>query len=286
MVVDLVARRLRQFIVVAEELNFTRAGARLFVAQQALSRQIRQLEEELGVQLFERTTRRVALTQAGEALLADARLLVAQADETVDRVRRTAAGKSAVLRLGFVPGGVCPATRRVLAAFEAEHPHVEVRLEETSWNDPDAGLGEEACHAAVLYLPHGQNTLDTVPVDVVSALVALPRGHVLAEREALVAEDLKGLPSVWYDVPTTSFLQRWNVGETAVRTRTVHEWMAAVATGRGFGVTGSGARAFLAVPGITYRPVTGLADLTIGFAARRDEANPYVRALLECARAR
>ncbi|WTX28238.1 LysR substrate-binding domain-containing protein [Streptomyces sp. NBC_00656] len=191
-----------------------------------------------------------------------------------------------MLRLGFIPGGICPATREVLATFEAKYPHVEVRLEETSWSDPDAGLGDEACHAAVLYLPHGQKALDTVPVDVVSALVALPRDHALAARESLVAEDLQALPAVWYDVPATSFLQRWNVGEMAVRTRTLHEWMAAIATGRGFGITGSGARVFLAVPGITYRPVTGLSDLTIGFAARRDEVNSHVGALMGCARAR
>jgi DNA-binding transcriptional LysR family regulator len=81
--VDLDTRLLRGFVAVAEELSFTRAAQRLFIAQQALSAQIRQLEDRLGVELFERTTRRVALTEAGEQLLPHARAALAALDAGV-----------------------------------------------------------------------------------------------------------------------------------------------------------------------------------------------------------
>src|SRR4051794_25135035 len=92
MTVDLDTRLLRAFVAVAEELNFTRAAARLFIAQQALSAQVAQLETRLGVKLFERTTRRVALTEAGSRLLGHARAALAALDAVeaeLDALQRT-----------------------------------------------------------------------------------------------------------------------------------------------------------------------------------------------------
>src|SRR3954452_17737690 len=99
---------LRYFVAVAEELSFTRAAARLYVAQQALSAQVRQLERELGVQLLERTTRRIQLTEAGVVFLRHARSLLAAADAAVDETRRAVgAGR---LRIGFMAGAALELT--------------------------------------------------------------------------------------------------------------------------------------------------------------------------------
>ncbi|MEV6198265.1 LysR substrate-binding domain-containing protein [Streptomyces sp. NPDC051920] len=283
MTVDLDTRRLRSFIAVAEELNFTRAARRLFIAQQALSQQVRQLEEELGVKLLERTTRRVTLTDAGESFLVDARRLVADAESAVDRARLRAAGKTAVLRLGFTPAGIRPGTRRILAAFEARHPEVEVLLREMSWEDPSAGLAGGSAEAAIIQQPCGVPGLRQVAVCEVEPRLVMSPGNPLAGRSSVDANDLAGVPAVAYDVPEASFFTRWNVGFPAARARSVQELLSHAAGGRGFAVVSEHSELYHRAPGVTFRRVTGVPPLRIAFATREDEHNPLVRSLLACA---
>ena len=112
-------RLLRHFVAVADELHFGRAAARLFVAQQALSRDVRRLEERIGVALFDRTSRRVALTAAGEMLLRRARQLLVLHDQTVRELR----GGETTLLVNVVAPGLTPA--RVLAAARSREPSTE-----------------------------------------------------------------------------------------------------------------------------------------------------------------
>src|SRR4249920_2603327 len=95
-------RHFRYFQAIAEELSFSGAARRLNVVQPALSRAIKELEAELGVELFARTRRVVSLTAAGKALLADTALMFERLDQTVRRVRRAAAGQTGELRLGYI----------------------------------------------------------------------------------------------------------------------------------------------------------------------------------------
>src|SRR5215212_10090186 len=107
-------RQLKYFVAVAEELHFRRAADRLYVAQPAISEQIRKLELELGVQLFNRTNRRVEITDAGAALLEEARRLLAQAD-AAERAARTASERAvARLRIGYTPYALTPSVPRAL----------------------------------------------------------------------------------------------------------------------------------------------------------------------------
>src|SRR5689334_14367528 len=108
MPVDLDTRLLRAFVAVAEELSFTRAAERLFVAQQALSSQIRQLEARLGVSLFERTTRRVAPTEAGERLLGHARAALAALDAATAELDALRRAEHATLRVGMSGTAMVP----------------------------------------------------------------------------------------------------------------------------------------------------------------------------------
>lgn len=96
-------RHLRYFVAVAEEMSFTRAAARLHMAQPALSVQIRQLEDELGVPLFDRSRRTIALTEGGTVMLAEARRLLGLLDNAVELVRRTGRGAVGRIAIGFVP---------------------------------------------------------------------------------------------------------------------------------------------------------------------------------------
>jgi DNA-binding transcriptional LysR family regulator len=124
-------RHLRYFVAVAEELHFTRAAERLHIAQPPLSQQIRALEAELGVELFLRTRRSVALTDAGAALLVRAREMLAQAQALPDELRRVARGEVGELRIGFT--STLPLTRvlrDVVADHRRAHPRVALQLRE------------------------------------------------------------------------------------------------------------------------------------------------------------
>src|SRR4030088_1556010 len=109
--VDVQTRRLRYFVALAQELHFSRAAARLHIAQQALSKQIRELEENVGAQLLQRSTRKVELTPAGAAFLKAAHAALAAFDDGVQDARRLARGDAGTLRLGYVVGGALELTR-------------------------------------------------------------------------------------------------------------------------------------------------------------------------------
>jgi DNA-binding transcriptional LysR family regulator len=125
-------RHLRYFTAVAEEQNITRAAARLHVSQPPLSRQIRDLEEELGVQLFRRTARSVELTEAGKLFLNEARAVLLRSDEAVQAVRALAAGTRGQVRVGYAPSLTVEILPRVLKLFEQQQPGTRVSLHDCS----------------------------------------------------------------------------------------------------------------------------------------------------------
>ena len=132
MVLGMELRHLRYFVVVAEEQNVTRAAERLHVSQPALSRQIRDLEEELGVALFQRTAKSVALTEAGKIFLNEARTVLLQAEKAVQTVRAVASGERGRLRIGYAPSLTVELLPKALRAFESATPGVRVTLHDLS----------------------------------------------------------------------------------------------------------------------------------------------------------
>ena len=123
-------RHLRYFVAVAEALSFTRAAERLHMAQPALSVQVRQLEDELGVSLFDRSRRTIALTEGGNVMLTEARRLLSQLDNAVDLVRRTGSGAVGRIAIGFVPSASNAALPPLLRHFSQTHPEVTMHLRE------------------------------------------------------------------------------------------------------------------------------------------------------------
>ena len=121
---------LRSFVAVAEELHFGRAAARVHIVQPALSRQIRALEEELGVRLFERDRRRVALTPAGAVFLEEARSLLEQVARAVEAAQRADRGELGSLRIGYVPAMVSTGLPEMVRRFRERYPDVDVQLQE------------------------------------------------------------------------------------------------------------------------------------------------------------
>ena len=123
-------RHLRYFLAVARELNFSRAALALHIAQPPLSRQIRQLEDELGAELFDRSARPLKLTAAGQFFQGQARQMLERLDEACTATTRIARGGRTWFSIGFVPSTLYGALPEVIRRFRAAHPQVEVGLSE------------------------------------------------------------------------------------------------------------------------------------------------------------
>ena len=199
-------RHLRYFVATAEEGSFVQAARRLSVAQPALSKQVRDLETELGVPLFLRLPRGVRLTQAGEAFLTEARGTLAAAARAVTRARCAAEGGASDLE--FAHGELAVYTAIIedlLAAFRDAHPEAQVRVSSTSDADTFKALRERQVDVASVFIAQwpvkGFDALRLV--DCVTKGVLLPASHPLAARPSVRLADLRNL--TWLH----SASQRW-----------------------------------------------------------------------------
>ncbi len=189
-------RHLRYFTAVAEELNFRRAAEQLHIAQPPLSKQICDLEEELGVQLFLRTKRRVELTEAGRVFLAEARRTLEQAEQAKRAAQRADRGEIGRLVLGFVMSATCTVLPDVLRVFRTRHPAVELVIEESSTDQGIADLHNKRIHVALLRQPVSDEALSIEPVLQEPLILALPEGHPLAGQLQVSVRKLAGEPFI------------------------------------------------------------------------------------------
>ncbi len=185
-------RHLRYFIAIAEERSFTGAAERLWVAQPGLSTQMRRLEAELGVQLFERHPRGIDLTQAGELFLERARVAVSAAAVALATGRDLEAGVIGSLRLGLAAGARWPLASELLLRFGRERPGVELTVVEaygrTLWRDLRAGRLD----ALIAPTGHGSADLRALELGSEDWVVLVGTGHPLAGIGSLDAENLQG----------------------------------------------------------------------------------------------
>jgi DNA-binding transcriptional LysR family regulator len=180
-------RHLRYFQAVAEELSFSRAAKRLHVAQPALSRAIKQLEQSLGAELLERTRHHVRVTPAGAVFLHEIALLLQHVEESVRRVRRTAAGEEGELRLGYIGPPTQPFLGRVLHEYRKRYPLVSIHLEERTpervWEMVAKGRLSAALTRPVL--THEALGLRTIVLREERLGLVVPPGHPLSRRQSV-----------------------------------------------------------------------------------------------------
>jgi DNA-binding transcriptional LysR family regulator len=193
-------RHLRYFVAVGEEQHYGRGAERLRVAQPALSRQIQDLEEEIGFKLFERLSRGVKLSAAGKLFLEDARRILQQVDEATIRARRVASGQSGTLRVGFVESiswhGVVPDSFR---QFRERHPDAELQLRPLSSLQQIDAIGSGQLDAGFLFtIANTDKELAVLEVAVLNLMLAAPKGHPVTKLKKLRLRDLNDASFVWF----------------------------------------------------------------------------------------
>ena len=183
---ELDLRKVRYFVAVAEQLNFGRAAQELHITQPVLSRQIRALERELKVPLFERDKRATRLTPAGEALLDDARGLLSAADAARRRIHDAAAGQRA-FTVGFMPGLIVTSA---VGELSRRHPGLTVEVLRTDWLNQTDVIRDGTVDVGYLRLPVDQRGLELEPLFSEPRVAVVPAAHPLAGKEAVTVSDL------------------------------------------------------------------------------------------------
>jgi DNA-binding transcriptional LysR family regulator len=276
-------RQLRAFLAVAEHLSFTRAAQHLGVAQPALSQTVRTLERELGVALFERTTRSVALTDAGAAFAAELAPAMASIHAAVQGAR---AAQPSVLRVAFKAGGVGPLLTEVLHAFNAAHPHIEITLERLEWGDETRSLRTGACDVALVRPPLDVSGLRTVVLFTDRRVLAVAATHRLARQRRVHIDELADEPIVHGGPHAPAALQDyWTInprpdGRTPVwgpAARSNEEMLEHVALGSAVAITAATVPGYYPRPDIAFRPLDGIPATPLLLASRDHPATKAVR---------
>jgi len=204
-------RHLRYFVAVAEALNFTKAAARLRLAQPSLTRQIHNLEDEIGVRLLNRSKSHVALTEEGRSFLADARRVLTLADESVLAVQRLSRGETGQLNIGYLASFNFDLLPRSLETFRENFPHVVLNL-----FDMNPGAQLQALEARKIDLgfvgtrpPHASNDLQWVRIARHKTVAVLPLRHPLAKKKQVKLADLKSMFFVGMSEKTHPGFREW-----------------------------------------------------------------------------
>lgn len=288
-------RQFKQFIAVAEELSFRRAAERLRMAQPPLTTAVKRIEAELGVTLFERTSRVVRLTEPGRVFLEEARRTVTQAERAGESARRAAEGLAGNLRVTFVPTLAHDLLPRILRMFRQDHPRVHLDLSEAPSGPQVAALLSDHADIALLVPPVADSSgLVIEPVLHQELVAAIPTGHPLAALRQVALADMRNEPWIlspplqapgFYSLVATAcgkagFAPR--VTQHAVQMDTI---LGLIAGGLGVGLVPG--RLVQARDGIVFRKVKGPGTpirYEIGAAWRQDDANPALPAFLTTAR--
>jgi DNA-binding transcriptional LysR family regulator len=260
-------RHLKTFQAVAEELHFSRAAARLHVAQPALSRTIMDLESEMGVRLVERNSRGVSLTEAGSVFLERVRRILEDTEDAVKAAQRRSRGETGTLRIGFIGTLSLDLLPCLLRGYRSVFPSVELILRELGPTQQRQEIlaGTLDCGFIGLTSKSKDTELEMVLAAEDSLMVALPDFHHLGEKAKIRLTDLRNEPIYLTSRLNAPAFNPWLIGlcqqagfEPQItseidRSASVLNYVAA-----GFGVSIFPSRiAALATPGVKFLPITG-----------------------------
>ncbi|MER6672702.1 LysR substrate-binding domain-containing protein [Streptomyces sp. NPDC000983] len=284
-------RQVRYFLVLAEECHFGRAAARLHVAQPALSQQIKQLERETGSALFDRSTRRVELTDAGRRLVTHARAILAEVQRAEAHMEMLASGHAGRVSVGFVGTATYDVLPRVARTLRTEIPHVDAELRgELLAPELVTGLREGTFDLALLRSAAPVDAdVEVVPLRSERLVAVVPSGHRLAGRSRVPVAELAGEPFVVHPSQGRSSMHGRvlaacaragfepatlvEVGETATL-------VVFVAAGHGVALVPESVQS-LRLDGVTYVPLAEKETVDLGLARRAGHDLPVVGRVAE-----
>ena len=286
-------KSLKFFVVLAEELHFGRAAERLYISQPPLSLKIRALEAELGLQLFQRSSRRVELTHSGHILLTEARRVLSDAEQLVKLAASLEVGDAGSLAIGFNALLAYRLMPQLVSAFAERYPQVKVTLHEMVSSEQVVALTEHQIDVGLLRppLPSGFRSFSLGSEEM---MLFLPARHPLAAQESVCLASLAGEPMLMFSRGESSYLHDLamqmctDAGFAPVvrqSTRHIHAIVALVGTGMGLALLPSSA-GFIQMDGIAIRRLKR-ADANVAMprahtviAALETNANPVVRHFL------
>ena len=289
-------RHVRYFIAVAEYLNFRKAAQWLHIAQPPLSRQIHQLEEELGVSLFARDKRAVELTKAGHAFLEEARRLLVQADYAVEAARQAHRGDTGTVRIG-IASGLGSIVSEVVFEFRKLWPTAELECRDIFSSRQSDMLRKREIDIGFLRPPLDHAALHCELLYEEEFVVILPKSHRLARRRALRMDDIADEPLIIFDRTFSTGLYDKILGLYSRHGLTPRLIPAHVEAHEEAGAitVGSGKAIFIGAGAIVNRSVAGIelasvplqepeAKIEVYAAWRQDERSPLASGFLDCVR--
>jgi DNA-binding transcriptional LysR family regulator len=258
-------RHLRSFLATAEEGSVTRAAARLYIAQPALSRQLQELERHIGAALFIRHARGISLTEAGSRLLAEARSIVARADRLVEVSARAADDDADTVTVGLLDEGAAELTAPIFAAVRAAHPQARIVARTVAWGPHVEELrtgGLDALIGPAFSVPTDE--FDITPLFSDGRLAVLSATHRLARAEQVRLDELlelsplhvSGIPQAVLDHFLLTELRGGNgPREDLAQPFLMTDGLATIAAGSTFLTVTTATQRFYRHPGVVFRPV-------------------------------
>ena len=294
MTTDIELRQLRYFVVVAEELNFTRAAERLQIAQPPLSRQIQNLEKSLGLTLLERTNRRVELTAAGQVFFSECRQILSHVDRSVRATQRAARGETGQLIVGFEGAVHNDVVLKTIRKFRNQFPDVELIVQELASGQQIQGLQKGRIELGFIEPILASEDVEIEPLISEPLIVALAETHPLAVHKQLTLAQLA--KEVWITGRSDEgcgLLARILAGcreagftpNVKQETNDPQMMLSLVASGLGVTLLPSSARSFFQT-GVTYRPLQPpKPEVELAIAWHPENRSPVLQAFLQTLRA-
>jgi DNA-binding transcriptional LysR family regulator len=282
-------RQLRYFVALAAELHFTRAARKVHVVQQALSGAIAQLETQLGVKLFVRTTRQVELTDAGRELLPHARAVLGAAEAATIAMADLAAGRRGRIRVGLAATAGLGLTPALLVRFSERYPLVEVDVRHFDFSDPRGGLSDGITDVAIVRPPFSGSDLRMIELAREPRYALFGSAHPLASVDELEFEQLLDEPWIRTDTDRV-WSNFWRESDRRTRRSpdgplcaNFDEMFEAARSLRGTGLVPESVALAQPWPGLCFIPVRGLPLSSVVVAWRDDNERPPVANFIEIA---
>lgn len=282
------------FVTLAEELHFGRAARRLVMTQPPLSRQIQLLEHQVDAKLFDRTSRSVRLTHAGERFLSEARRILRLAESASTIAKKVALGHTGSLRVGFTAASAYDFVPRLVTDCLAELPDIDLSLKEMVTGDQLEALGSGEIDVGFIRPILVRHGVDSTKVFAEGLQAAVPSGHSLARKKLLTLKDLDDQPFVMYSPHESRYFYELIVGQFAqanVHPRyiqylgQIHSVLSLVRAGLGLALVPHSASG-LHLDGVVMKPIIlrSKAPVELHAVWRRDDTSPLVPAVVSIAR--